>query len=86
MASAGCSIISGDYSFSELTLELYVTQVTPLLSWIETVLVALLGDLGRAILSIPIFIISPMKFVAGVLIGWWAYTTLKTMPSEHAQQ
>ncbi len=84
MASAGWLIFSGNYSFFELNVVIFVTQVAPWLQWIETVAVALLGDFGRWILSIPIFIISPIKFIAGALIGWWAYSTAKNMPSETA--
>jgi len=82
MASAGWLIFSGDYSFFDLNVDVFVTQVAPWLRWIETVVVALLGDVGRWILSIPIFIISPIKFVAGAIIGWWAYSTVKNMPAD----
>jgi len=84
MATAGWLIFSQDFSFFGLNLEVFVTQVVPWLHWIETVLVALLGDFGRWVLSIPIFIISPIKFIAGALIGWWAYSTVKKMPGEPA--
>lgn len=80
MVSAGWLIISGDYSFFELNVVVFVTQVAPWLQWIETIIVTLLGDLGRWILSIPIFIISPIKFIAGAVIGWWAYSAAKNMP------
>lgn len=84
MASAGWLIFSGNYSFFELNVVIFVTQVAPWLQWIEIVLVALLGDFGRWILSIPIFVISPIKFIAGALIGWWAYSAAKNMPIEPA--
>ena len=84
MASAGWLIFSGNYSFFELNVVVFVTQVAPWLQWVETVVVALLGDFGRWILSIPIFIISPIKFIAGVIIGWWAYSSVKNMPVEPA--
>ena len=86
MATATWQIISGSYSFSDLTLEVYVTQLAPWLSWIKTVLAAMLGDLGSAILTLPIFVISPMKFVAGLVIGWWANTELKNLSTEPALQ
>jgi len=84
MASARWLIFSGVYSFFELNVVIFVTQVVPWLQWIETVIIALLGDFGRWILLIPIFIISPIKFIAGALIGWWAYSTAKNMSSEPA--
>lgn len=82
MASAGWLIFSGNYSFFELNVVIFVTQVAPWLQWIEAIIIALLGDFGRWILSIPIFVISPIKFIAGALIGWWAYSTAKKMPAE----
>ena len=84
MVSAGWLILSGNYSFFELNVVLFVTEVTPWLRWIETIIIAVLGDLGRWILSIPIFIISPIKFIAGALIGWWAYAAAKNIPVESA--
>ncbi|PCI74075.1 MAG: hypothetical protein COB20_15515 [SAR86 cluster bacterium] len=82
MVSAGWLIFSGNYSFFELNVTVFVTQVAPWLQWIEAIIIALLGDLGRWILSIPIFIISPIKFIAGAVIGWWAYSTAKNIPVE----
>ena len=80
MVSAGWLIVSGNYSFFELNVVVFVTQVAPWLQWIETLIVTFLGDLGRWILSIPIFILSPIKFIAGGIIGWWAYSTAKNIP------
>ena len=51
MVSAGWLIVSGDYSFFELNVVIFVTQVAPWLQWIETIIVAVLGDLGVWILS-----------------------------------
>ena len=84
MSSACWLIFSGNYSFSDLNIVVFVTQVVPWLQWIETLLVALLGDFGRWILSIPILIISPIKFIAGAIIGWWAYSTAKKLPIDPA--
>lgn len=80
MIAAGWLIVSDSYSFLELTVVLFVTDVVPWLRWIEVIIIAILGDFGRWILSIPILVISPIKFVLGALIGWWAYTTAKKMP------
>ena len=84
MAAAGWLIFSGHYSFCDLNVVVFVTQVAPWLHWVETVVVTLLGDFGRWILSIPIFIISPIKFMAGAIIGWWAYSRAKKMPVKPA--
>ena len=84
MASAGWLIFSGVYSFSDLSVDVFVTQVAPWLSWVKAILTALLGEFGVWILSIPVFIISPIKFIAGVIIGWWAYTTAKNIAVEQA--
>jgi hypothetical protein len=84
MASAGWHIFSGVYSFLDLNLDVFVTQVAPWLFWIKTILAALLGEFGIWILSIPIFILSPTKFIAGIIVGWWAYSTAKNMPVEPA--
>jgi len=63
-------------------LDVFVTQVAPWLIFIKTILAALLGQFGIWILSIPIFILSPIKFIAGVIVGSWAYSTAKNMPVE----
>jgi len=84
MVTAAWFILSGSYAFLDLTLEVFVTQVAPWLSWVKTFIVSLFGELGNFILSIPIFVLSPLKFIAGLLIGWWAYSTAKKMPIEAA--
>ena len=84
MASAGWLIFSSDYSFFNLNLDVFVTQVAPWLFWIKTVLIALLGDFGSWILSIPVLVLSPIKFIAGAIVGWWAYSTAKKLPVEMA--
>ena len=84
MTSAGWFIISGNYSFANLSLDVFVTEIAPWLLWMKTILVALLGDFGRWVLSVPVFIISPIKFVAGIIIGWWAYSAAKKIPLEPA--
>ena len=80
MTSAGWLIFTSNYSFSDLSLGVFVTQVVTWLGWIETVIVALFDDFGRWVLSIPILIITPIKLIGGVVIGWWAYSTAKDMP------
>jgi hypothetical protein len=84
MASAGWLIISGAYSFSDLSMDVFVTQVAPWLFWVKTILTALFGDFGTWILSLSVFVISPIKFVLGVIVGWWAYSTAKNIPLEPA--
>ena len=82
MVSAGWLLFSGAYSFFDLNLGVFVSQVVPWLLFIKTILATLLGQFGIWILSIPILILSPIKFIAGVIIGWWAYSTAKNMPIE----
>lgn len=84
MATAACLIFSGDYSFSNLTLDVFVTQFAPWLVWVKTILVTLLGEIGSRILSIPVLVLSPIKFIAGIIIGWWAYSTAKRIPVDLA--
>ena len=82
--SATWIILADSNSFLDLSLSVYVTQSVPWLAWVETILTHLLGGFGRWILSIPILIISPVKFVLGTIIGLWAYTTAKGMPNDPA--
>jgi hypothetical protein len=84
MAWAGWLIFSGVYSFFELNIGIFITQVVPWFQWMEAVIFAPLGDFGRWILSIPVLVHSPIKFIAGVFISWWAYSTAKNMSSEPA--
>lgn len=82
MVSASWIILSGASSFSDLDLNAYVTQYVPWLIWLKTVIVEIFGSFGRWILTIPILIITPLKFVAGIAIGLWAYSAAKKMPFE----
>ena len=84
MASAGWLIFSGDYSFFELNLDVCITQFVPWLLWYKTFIVALLGEFGRWMLSIPILIIAPLKIIGGTIIGLWAYSAAKNMPVDPA--
>ena len=84
MASASWIILSGAYSFSELNVNVFITQYIPVFLWIKTIIVGLLGDFGRWILAIPILIIAPLKLVVGTIIGLWAYSVAKNMPLESA--
>ena len=84
MASASWIIFSGAYSFTDLNVNVFITQYIPVFLWIKTFIVWLLGDLGRWILTIPILIIAPLKLVAGTIIGLWAYSVAKKMPAKSA--
>ena len=84
MASASWIIFSGAYSFTDLNVNVFITQYIPVFLWIKTLIVWLLGDLGRWILTIPILIIAPLKLVAGTIIGLWAYSVAKKMPAKSA--
>jgi len=77
MLSASWMVFAGHYSFFELDVTTFISQVVPWLYWIKTFMIALLGDLGELILTIPILIITPIKFVAGLAIGIWAYRSAK---------
>lgn len=81
MASASWIIFSGESSFFDLTLNVFITQFVPWLLWLKAFIVELLGSFGTWILSIPVLIISPLKFVAGTLIGLWAYSAAKKLPA-----
>ena len=84
MASASWIIFSGFYSFSDLNVNVFITQYVPWLIWIKTIIIALLGEFGKWVLTIPILIIAPLKLVAGTIIGLWAYSVAKNMPVESA--
>ena len=84
MASASWIILSGAYSFTDLNVNVFITQYIPVFLWIITFIVGLLGDFGRWILTIPILIIAPLKLVVGTIIGLWAYSVAKKMPAESA--
>jgi len=84
MASATWIILSGAYTFSDLDLNAYLTRYVPWLLWAKTLIVWVYGDFGRWILTIPILVISPLKFVAGTIIGLWAYSAAKKIPTESA--
>jgi len=75
--SASWIILSGPTAFSELTLDVYIAQYIPVFDWIRTLISTLLGELGHWILALPILVISPLKLVAGTLIGLWAYSAAK---------
>ncbi|MFK7967530.1 MAG: hypothetical protein AB8C46_26515 [Burkholderiaceae bacterium] len=75
--AAGLIVYGGSSSFSELSLGVFTSQYYPWLSWIKAVLSTLLGGLGLWILGLPILVISPLKIIAGALIGFWAYSELR---------
>ena len=84
MVSASWILLSGAYSFFDLNINVFITQYVPWLLWIKTILVQVLGDFGYWILAIPILIIAPVKFVLGSIIGLWAYSVAKDMPTKPA--
>ena len=84
ITSALWILYNGSYSVPDLSVDVYITQYVPWLLWLKTLLVGLLGEFGRWILTIPILVIAPIKFIAGSIIGWWAYSVAKTMPREPA--
>ena len=80
IVSASWVVFSGTYSFTELNVNVYITQLVPWLLWLKTLIVTLFGDLGRWLLAIPVLVIAPLKLVSGTAIGLWAYSTAKKMP------
>ena len=80
MASASWIILSGAYSFSDLTLNAFITQYVPWLLWLKTLIIAVSGEFGYWVLAIPVLIIAPRKFITGIVIGLWAYSVAKKMP------
>ena len=80
MASASWIIFSGAYSFSDLSLNVFITQYVPWLLWLKTFIIVLLGEFGYWVLAIPVLIIAPLKFIGGTIIGLWAYSVAKKMP------
>ncbi len=82
MASASWILFSGAYSFFDLNVNVFITQYIPMFTWIKTIIVALLGDFGYLILTIPILIVAPLKLFIGSIIGLWAYSVAKDMPAE----
>jgi hypothetical protein len=80
IASASWIILFGSYSFLELDGNVFVTKFVPWLLWFKTFIIALLGDFGRFLLSIPILIIAPLKLAIGTMIGCWAYFEAKNIP------
>jgi hypothetical protein len=82
MVSAGLILYSDSYSFSELSVNVFITQFVPWLIWLKAFIISLLGEFGRWLLEIPILVIAPLKFIAGTVIGLWAYSLAKEMPVE----
>jgi len=84
MVSASWIVISGANTFFDLNVGVFITQYVPLLLWIKTILVQLLGDFGYWILTVPILIIAPVKLILGTIIGLWAYSVAKGIPPKPA--
>ncbi len=80
ITSALWILYNSGYSVSSLSVDVYITQYVPWLLWLKTLIVGLLGEFGRWILTIPILVIAPIKFIAGTLIGGWAYSVARKMP------
>ena len=73
-------IFSGASSFSELSVNVFITQFVPWLIFLKTLVITLLGELGMWLLEIPILLIATLKLVVGTVIGLWAYSVAKAMP------
>jgi hypothetical protein len=84
MGSAGWIVYSGAYSFSDLSVNVFITQYVPWILWLKTLIVSLLGEFGQWLIEIPILVIAPFKFITGTVIGLWAYSVAKKMPVKSA--
>jgi len=80
IASGGWIVLSGAFSFSELSVNVFITQFVPWLLFLKTLIITLLGELGRWLLDIPILLIATLKLIVGTVIGLWAYSVAKAMP------
>jgi hypothetical protein len=67
-------------AFVDLSVNVYITQYVPWLLPVKTLIVELLGEFGRWILTIPILVLAPLKFIGGTIIGGWAYSVARKMP------
>ena len=77
---SGFWIILGDaHSFVSLSVGTFITAYVPQVAWIKTVIVWLLGDVGRWILGLPILLVAPVKILIGSLIGYWAYSRARAL-------
>lgn len=80
VVSASWIIIAGTYSFSELSVSVFFVQYVPWLLWLKAFVIALFGELGRWIFSLPILVVAPLKLIGGTVIGFWAYSVAMKMP------
>ena len=80
ITSALWILYNSGYSVPDLSVDVYITQYVPWLLWAKTLIVGLFGEFGRWILTIPILVIAPIKFIAGTIIGGWAYSVARKMP------
>ena len=83
---AGAIVLSGAYSFSDLSVNVFITQFLPWFSWLKVVIISLLGEFGRWVLEVPVLAISPLKFAGGAVIGLWAYSRAQEYPNGHSIQ
>jgi hypothetical protein len=82
IGTGGWIVFSGASSFSELSVNVFVTEFVPWLLFLKTLIISLFGELGRWILEIPILVIATLKLVTGTIIGLWANSVVKAMPVE----
>ena len=59
---------SGAYSFSELSVNVFITLYVPWLLWLKTFIISLLGEFGRWVLELPMLVIAPLKFIEARLL------------------
>jgi len=79
IAASGWIVLSSAYTFSELTVDVFITQYVPWFLWLKTLIIGLFGQLGYWILGLPILVIATIKLVTGTFISVWAYSAAKNI-------
>ena len=82
LIAAAWIVLGGAHSPAELSVNVFITQYVPQVTWIKTLIVWLLGDIGRWILALPVLVVSPIKMLIGTLIGYWAYSKAKSVDAK----
>jgi hypothetical protein len=59
---------SSAYSFSELSVNVFITLYLPWLLWLKTFIISLLGEFGRWVLEVPMLVIAPLKCIEARLL------------------
>lgn len=84
VVSAGWIVLNGSHSFSGLSVDVFFVQYTPWLLWVKALILAIYGDLGVWVFSLPVLAVAPLKLMGGTLIGYWAYSVASEWPEDEA--